>query len=138
MSIPIYQKAFDMLRQDEGCRLTAYIDSSGIITIGYGRNLQTHGISRIEAEFLLQNDLLYTLDDLQKIFPNFLKYTQNQQLALINMHINCGARGFREFKRLIQAVLAEDWAIAAQECLDSQAAKQLPDRYQRNAKRLKS
>ncbi|HAC30701.1 MAG TPA: lysozyme, partial [Marinobacter hydrocarbonoclasticus] len=46
------------LKRHEGLRLKPYLDtaSSPRLTIGYGRNLEDVGISRDEADFMLDND----------------------------------------------------------------------------------
>ena len=46
----------DIIKEDEGCRLKPYTDTTGHITIGYGRNLSACGISKEEAEFFLKSN----------------------------------------------------------------------------------
>ena len=53
-SIVAFSKA--MLRLDEGLRLKPYIDSLGHMTIGYGRALNRRGITKQEAEWMLEDD----------------------------------------------------------------------------------
>ena len=47
----------DALIRDEGVRLKPYRDSVGKLTIGVGRNLDDKGLTRAEAEALLDNDI---------------------------------------------------------------------------------
>uniref|UniRef100_UPI00398051FD glycoside hydrolase family protein n=1 Tax=Salmonella sp. s60093 TaxID=3159721 RepID=UPI00398051FD len=53
-----YERLLDELRRDEGLRLKPYRESVGVLTIGYGRNLEANGITEREAGFLLRNDIL--------------------------------------------------------------------------------
>ena len=45
------------LERHEGLRLKPYRDTVGKLTVGYGRNLEDVGISRDEADFMLDNDI---------------------------------------------------------------------------------
>ena len=47
----------DTIKRHEGLRLKPYLCTAGKLTIGYGRNLETNGISGDEAEYLLKNDI---------------------------------------------------------------------------------
>lgn len=50
-------QALELLQEHEGFRQFPYLDSLGIQTIGYGRNLESRGISEPEASYLLSNDI---------------------------------------------------------------------------------
>ena len=54
----IHLNLLNQLRRHEGLRLDPYKCSEGYLTIGYGRNIETNGISEAEAEFMLMNDLV--------------------------------------------------------------------------------
>ena len=45
------------LKRHEGISNKVYTCSMNKLTIGYGRNLEDKGISQLEAELLLKNDL---------------------------------------------------------------------------------
>ena len=117
-----------MLTQHEGLKLKPYKCSAGYLTIGIGRNLETKGITEDEADFMLTNDILDVFSDLQSIFPNFNKFSNNWQYALIDMRFNLGPGGFRSFKRMIAAIKAYDWDKAIVEMLDSKWAEQVKER----------
>ena len=117
-----------MIAKHEGLSLRPYKDSVGFTTIGYGRNLDSVGISKDEAEFMLKNDIAVAVKELLKIFPNFVGLTQNRQNALIDMMYNLGSSRFRGFYRMIKAIVEERFQDAAQEMLQSRWATQVGQR----------
>jgi lysozyme len=126
------------LVQDEGLRLTPYSDTVGKVTIGYGRNLTDVGISREEASYLLQNDIAGAVGALHVKCPWFPTLSGLRQRVLINLTINCGIEGVLGFRRMIAALRIRDWDEAANELLDSDAARKAPSRYQRLARQLRT
>ena len=47
----------DSIKRHEGLRLFPYNDTTGHLSIGYGRNLTSNGISTQEAEIMLKSDI---------------------------------------------------------------------------------
>jgi lysozyme len=128
----------DRIMQEEGYSQFPYRCPTGKTTIGYGRNLDDKGVSPAEAEALFLNDIRECETDLKTIFPiSPQSLTMNRWEALMDMRYNLGPRGFRRFKMFIQAVKDGHWGVAADECLDSLYAKQLPKRAGRNAELLR-
>lgn len=121
-------KVIEMLKRHEGLSLKPYRDSVGVLTIGYGRNLEHNGISAAEAEHLLGNDLQAVITELDRTFPWFGRLNTPRADAIIDMAFNLGLPRFREFKRMIAAVAAERWEDAAREALDSRWARQVGNR----------
>lgn len=78
----------------EGCSLTAYRDSSGILTIGYGHTGGiTEGLTITEekAEELLIEDLKISEDYVNYyVNRNGLELNDNQFSALVSFCFNCG------------------------------------------------
>ncbi|WP_208855193.1 glycoside hydrolase family protein [Marinobacter algicola] len=115
------------LERHEGLRLKPYLDTVGKLTVGYGRNLEDVGISRDEADFMLDNDIdqverqLNTVDEYQGLDPI-------RQAVLANMAFNLGFRGLMGFKNMWAAIANQDWQSAAREMLSSKWAKQVGDR----------
>ena len=126
------------LKRDEGFSAFPYEDSVGVETIGHGRNLKAHGISRKEAEYLLRNDIADAVSTATNIFCNFYEMPAEAQHVIVNMIVNLGERGFKSFRHMIAAIQRKDWRSAELELLGSKAAQQLPDRYQRLGKMLRS
>ena len=117
-----------MLKKHEGFREKPYRCTADKLTIGYGRNLDDVGITREEAEYLLDNDIKKATFDALSIFPLLKSYSEARQAVLINMVFNLGKTRFRGFKNFIKAVKSEDWERAAVEMEDSLWYKQVGKR----------
>lgn len=115
------------LERHEGLRLKPYRDTVGKLTIGYGRNLEDVGISRDEADFMLDNDIdqverqLETVDEYQSLCPC-------RQTVIANMAFNMGFAGVMEFKNMWAAIGRKDWSRASKEMLDSHWSRQVGSR----------
>jgi lysozyme len=114
----------------EDLRLKAYDDKTGKtflpghtlegqLTIGVGRNLTARGISRVEADYLLDNDIADAIGALSFAFPWFNALDSVRQRALVELHVNMGLDGLRGFHKMLAAIQKGDWATAASELLDS-------------------
>lgn len=116
--------AIDLIKKHEGLRLTAYRDSRGVLTIGYGRNLEDRGITAMEALMLLQQDyteICYRLYGL----PWFNKLNEPRQAAVMDMAFNLGFTGLLKFQRFLKALTDGDYSRAAAEMLNSGWAHQV-------------
>ena len=114
------------IKQDEGLKLETYVDTTGHLTVGWGRNLQ-NGIRLDEAELMFQNDLTQTVNELLQQ-PWYGSLPHNVQNALINMNFNLGITKLLEFKDMITALEHKNYRAAAQAALNSLWAKQVPNR----------
>lgn len=115
------------LRHDEGYEDMPYICTAGKLTIGYGRNLQDNGISKDEAELMLENDMKRTEKDLLTC-QWYLDAPPSVKDALFNMCFNLGLPRLLGFKKMIQAIKDKDFTKAAIEALDSKWATQVKGR----------
>jgi lysozyme len=119
----------EQLKRHEGLRLFPYHDSTGRLTIGYGRNIHDRGISREEAELLLAGDVVAAERHAENILgPVFQELPEEVQAVLVNMAFNLGPLGLRQFRRMLAAVEAGDFGTAAHEMLDSRWALQVGPR----------
>jgi len=118
----------DFLRKVEGLKLKSYKDSKGVITIGYGRNLESKGINVSEAELMLNRDVNDSIGNLIDIFPNFFNMSENLRIVLVSMMFNLGKDGFLSFKKFIEAVKHNNKQAMIYELLNSKRAKELPNR----------
>ena len=111
----------------EGFSRYIYLDSVGVRTVGFGRNLDDRGISREEAEMLLLNDLETSTKEAKK-FEFYENLTSNRQDVIVEMIFNMGLTRFKEFKKTIGYINQANYSAAADEMLDSRWAKQVGQR----------
>ena len=108
----ISQKGIDLIKGFEGCKLYAYRDSVGVLTIGYGHTKNVKAgmaITQAQAEQFLKDDLRPVEQLLNNMHVNF---TQNQFDALCSWIFNLGAGNFNTStmkKRIVAG--ANDTAI---------------------------
>ena len=114
----------DLLRLHEGFRPRVYPDSLGILTIGYGRNLEGQGISIDEAEFLLNNDINNCMAKLPRFIPGWDDLSDVRKAVLVSMAF-MGINRLAEFVKMIEAIGHQDWDLAAHEMMDSKWARQV-------------
>jgi len=124
MSESIPQVLIDMLVRHEGLRLKPYTDTVGKLTIGYGRNLDDVGISRLEAGYLLLNDIRNVQAQLGRE-PWFTGLNEARQVAYLDMAFNVGIGTLRLFKNMIAAIQSGDFGKASDEMLASLWARQV-------------
>ncbi|MFD2235097.1 glycoside hydrolase family protein [Phaeospirillum tilakii] len=127
----------DLIR-DESLRLKPYRCPAGKLTIGIGRNLDDVGISREEAETLLDHDIAALTADFDRALPWWRGLSEARQRALVNMGINLGLPRLLGFKRMLTALERGEFATAAAEALDSPWAGQVGARAQRIAALLRA
>lgn len=123
----------ETIKHDEGEVLHAYQDHLGYWTIGYGRLIDERrggGISRKEAEYLLDNDIMRVVDELAKR-TGLLEHPEPVQHALVNMAFQLGVNGLLSFRKMWAHLANRDYDAAADEALDSRWAQQTPQRAER-------
>lgn len=124
-------KLKSMLRIDEDDKLKPYLDTKGKLTIGVGRNLTDNGLRLVETDFMLTNDISDVQADLNRSIPWWITLSDNRQLILANMCFNMGVSRLMGYKNMLAALKAGDYILANKELLDSDAARDLPNRYHR-------
>lgn len=115
-------KGIALIKQFEGCKLTAYQDSVGVWTIGYGWTQPVDGkpiraemtIKQQTAERLLKTGLVSYESDVSRLVKVGL--TQGQFDALVSFTYNLGARSLST-STLLRKLNAGDYAGAADEYL---------------------
>lgn len=134
-------RGFDNLRRQlmrhEGLRLKPYLCTAGKLTIGFGRNLETRGISTLEAAAMLEADIQQTASECVAIFAWFNLIDTVRQDVVMNMVFNLGMSRFLKFRKLINALSRQNYNEAADEMLDSEWAKQVPLRAQELAVQMR-
>lgn len=116
----------------EGYRSRPYLCPAGKWTVGYGYNFQDrgfktdilvkilkNGFSEELAEELLIRDLKECIRTIEKIFPFYLKLNDPRRAVVTDMVYQLGLGGFRQFRRMIEALEKNDFEKAAYEMTDS-------------------
>ena len=117
----------ERIKRHEGCRRTPYRDSEGILTVGYGRNLESVPFSMGEINYMFENDFRKA----KQYAETFVAYeflNEPRRGVLIEMIFQMGARTVKKFKRFLAAALAGDYEQAYDEMLDSKWHQQTPAR----------
>ncbi len=120
----------EQLRRDEGVRNKIYMDSRGIPSIGVGRNLTDVGLSDVEVDFLLANDITRVQAQLWP-FAWYQGLDDVRKGAIENMCFNLGLGGLLHFPHMLSALAKQDWALVAQEMANSEWARQVGARAAR-------
>lgn len=121
-------KLIEQIKRHEGLRLKPYNCTAGKLTIGYGRNLESNGITEYEAEILLHHDINGVYNKLRLALKFWPQLNDARRNVLINMGFNIGTHGLLGFKKTLKLVEEGKYNLAAIEMLDSKWAKQVPDR----------
>ncbi|QMR77445.1 lysozyme [Enterobacter sp. RHBSTW-00175] len=116
------EKGIALIKEFEGCKLTAYQDSVGVWTIGYGWTQPVDGIpvragmtiKQETAERLLKTGLVSYESDVSRLVKVGL--TQGQFDALVAFTYNLGARALST-STLLRKLNSGDYAGAADEFL---------------------
>lgn len=116
------EKGIALIKEFEGCKLTAYQDSVGVWTIGYGWTQPVDGkpiragmtIKQETAERLLKTGLVSYESDVSRLVKVIL--TQGQFDALVSFTYNLGARSLST-STLLRKLNSGDYAGAADEFL---------------------
>lgn len=107
------QTGINLIKQFEGCRLTAYKCAAGVWTIGYGHTAGVKAgqkITQVQAESFLKNDLV-KFEKLVEKYDSKYHWNQNQFDALVSFAFNVGsiyqltANGTRSIKTIAEKML---------------------------------
>tara|TARA_R110000824_G_scaffold58566_1_gene158204 strand:+ start:623 stop:1072 length:450 start_codon:yes stop_codon:yes gene_type:complete len=126
----------DLLTLHEGLRLNAYDDATGKsikrgdtlkgnLTIGIGRNLSSHGLTKREVVTLLKNDIQSARKKARR-YKWFDALNNVRQSVIISLVFNMG--NIDGFKKMRTAISVKNYELASVELLDSRYAEQVGDR----------
>ena len=129
-------KLTEMLRRHEGevknsaGRHIVYDCPAGHATIGIGRNVSESGLglSDIEVEFMLEEDIARCAEELGREFPWFSGLNEARRDAMIDLVFNIGLTRLNGFKKALAAMADANYDLAAAEFMDSKWASQVKDR----------
>ena len=115
-----------MIKEHEGLKLKVYKDTKGLLTVGYGhqidadspldiRNLKEGDvISQERADQLFDMDFDDHLNAARQI-PGFFKATKMQQAGLIDLTFNMGPNWYKSFPNFVKAFDEGDYQEAAKQ-----------------------
>ena len=128
------------LKRDEGCRLTAYKDTLGVWTVGYGHAHVAPGTvwTQAQADSALDADIAIAVHDLDFRLPWWRKLDDVRQDVLAELAFNIGVEGLLGFHNTLAFVEAGNYAAASGGLLASKWARQVGARATRLAAMMKS
>ncbi len=121
------ESAQDRTKRHEGCRFKPYKDSEGILTAGYGRNLEAVAFSQGEVDLMFRNDWAWAKQNAET-FIVYEHLNAARRGVLIEMVFQLGASGVKKFKRFLRYARRGDYEQAHNEMLNSLWHKQTPSR----------
>ncbi|BBF76069.1 glycoside hydrolase family protein [Acinetobacter ursingii] len=130
-----------LLRGEEGEKLYEYKDHLGYSTIGVGRLIDKRkggGITSEESAYLLGNDILKRLTELDLKLPWIKRLDDARRGVLLSMAFQMGVDGLLAFKNTLEMVRTGRYADAANGMLNSLWARQTPQRAQRHAVQMRT
>ena len=136
------------LIEDEGRRTYPYPDTEGLLTAGIGHNLEAAGCSTEEIaswkktgvpeatiDGWFEADIAKAVACCREVFCGFDSLPDEAQRVLVNMAFDLRYK-LEKWQGLRCAVSMRDWSCAAREILDSEFARQAPERCRRLAARI--
>lgn len=140
-----------LVAHGEGYKDTAYTDTTGHLTVGYGSNLEAPHIreqaeklgidvdavindgmpiTRAEGIALLKAGIAQAEKDIRQLVPNFEGLPRGAQHVLVDMSYNLGLTRLSGFKRMLAAITGDppDFQKAADEMVDSDWYEQVGKR----------
>jgi len=123
---------------EEGLKLTPYKCTANKLSIGVGRNIEDRGISNETAMQMLDEDIDIMVNELHQNLSWFDKQNDAIQGVLIDLCFNMGISRLLMFVQTLKLIEQGQYAMAADELLDSKYAAMLPARSKRNAEILRA
>ena len=136
------------LEMDEGVKYEIYNDHLGYATFGIGHLVRDsdpeHGqeigtpVSEERVIAAFDEDVQDVLADCERLYNDFNVLPEECQMIIANMMFNMGRPRLSKFKGMKAGVDAQDWNKAADEMIDSNWYKQVPNRAGRLVKRMRA
>ena len=136
------------LEVDEGVKYEIYNDHLGYPTFGighlvidtdpeYGQEIGTP-VSEDRVAEAFDKDVTTVIADCEVLYPDFDELPEECQLIIANMMFNMGRPRLKQFKGMKRGVDSRDWNAAADEMIDSNWYRQVPNRAGRLVKRMRA
>tara|TARA_B100000886_G_scaffold282478_1_gene206699 strand:+ start:661 stop:1107 length:447 start_codon:yes stop_codon:yes gene_type:complete len=136
------------LEMDEGVKYEIYNDHLGYATFGIGHLVRDsdpeHGqeigtpVSEERVIAAFDEDVQDVLADCERLYNDFNVLPEECQMIIANMMFNMGRPRLSKFKGMKAGVDAQDWNKAADEMIDSNWYRQVPNRAGRLVKRMRA
>jgi lysozyme len=129
-----WQKLKGEIRKEEGWKGTAYQDSLGYWTIGFGFLVdarKSDSLPMAVADVWLDYKIQEKVNALDAQIPWWKNQPEEVQQALVNMAYQLGVEGLLKFKTTLSLLEAGDREGAANSAMKSLWAKQTPARAKR-------
>ena len=136
------------LELDEGVKYEIYNDHLGYATFGIGHLVRDsdpeHGqeigtpVTEDRVISAFDEDVQVVLADCERLYNDFNVLPEECQLIIANMMFNMGRPRLSKFKGMKAGVYAQDWNKAADEMIDSNWYRQVPNRAGRLVKRMRA
>lgn len=137
-----------MLKKEEGFRAKPYLCSEGYPTIGYGEKIgdKYEALPNIETtepeaykKMLSMNEVNEkTLLNNPDLYRCYFHMNNERKAVMLSIAYQIGIYGLMKFKKMLGALERADYNTAADEMLNSLAARQTPKRWLRNAEQMRS
>ena len=142
------EKLREEIAYDEGSVNEIYLDHLGLPTFGIG-HLVTHSdpehgqpvgtpVSEDRCNEAFDNDVQTVISDCNILYPDFDELPEEVQRIIANMMFNMGRPRLKQFKGMKRGVDTRDWNAAADEMIDSNWYRQVPNRAGRLVKRMRA
>jgi len=128
MKAELFNRLKYQLELHEGRKNKPYKDTVGKITIGIGRNLSDVGVSNVEIDAMLLNDVIRVEKDLDMYLNWWKDKPDNVKLVLLDMCFNLGISGLLKFKNTLDHIKNSQYNESAEEMLKSKWAAQVGKR----------
>lgn len=129
--ITVDEQIVEDLKRHEGWRASAYRDSEGYLTIGWGFLIDERKRGRLPVP-VAHYWLAYELDQIQDRLDAVLPWLDNApdtiRRALVNMAYQLGVSGLLKFRKTLALLEIGKYQDAAEESLRSRWAEQTPNR----------
>ena len=136
------------LELDEGCKHETYLCSQNVVTGGIGHMITMlddakYGkvgveIPEEQVQAWFNKDIESVLNDCELLYEDFDYLPEDAQLIIANMMFNLGYPRLKKFVKMKAAIDQRAWNEAANQVIDSNYYRQLPNRAGRLVKRLRS
>ena len=130
------------IKREESCRLLAYQDTLGVWTIGWGHTGPAIGPGLVwgqeMADQTLDADIDHVCSQLDTALPWWRSLDDIRANVMVKMAYQLGIGGLLAFRQMLAHVRAEEWDLAKAAGLDSEWAKQTPDRAKREMDELET